>query len=532
MAGPGEIFGQLFSTLKELSTVQKIGAGVAFAVVLGTMLVLVMGGEKTENYQILFSNLTQEDAAAIVDKLRESRQPYKLENNGTAILVPKDKVLDVRLTIAGDGLPRGGGVGFEIFDKTSLGTTDFVQKLNYQRALQGELARTIKQFQQVQSARIHIATPKESVFVDEEKQPSASVSLKMSGREKLNKREVQAIVNLVASAVPGLTSENITIVDTAGNLLFRKEKDEIGLLAATQLEYQYKVESMLRRKVESILSEVVGEEHVQATVTAELEFNQVDVTEEIFDPEGKVERSTQELIEEDSENALDPEGIPGVKGQLATYSEKEEGKGKSHKRENRTKNYEISRKTKQTREAPGVIKRLAVAVMIDGTYKVIDNDGAEEIEYVSRDDKELADFENMVKTAINFDPERGDQVKVLNMQFSDGFVPEKKQDPVEKWEKYLEKLIIPIVYLLIAVAGFFLVVRPLVRMIAAKQLEAQREAALHEAEAARRKLVEEEEEELNLSPKAMSDKEKIYKLAQSDPDRAADLVRRWLREEG
>lgn len=534
MAEGKDILGQIGAMFSGVSTTQKIIAGVVLVVLVGGLMTMVLrGGDQSGDYQVLFSGLAERDAAEVVARLKEQRIPYQLSGNGSAVMVPAGQVYDVRLTLAGEGLPRGGGVGFEIFDKTSLGTTDFVQRLNYQRALQGELARTIRNFDQVDEARVHIATPKESVFIEDEKPPTASVSVRLRRGRKLSPNQIQSIVHLVASAVPALAAENITVVDTAGRLLFRKEGDENSLLSATQLEYQLKIEHGLRKKVESILEEAVGVDHVRAQVTAEMDFSRINVTEESFDPESKVIRSEQVLSENDQSGDSQPSGIPGVKGDLATYA----GSGEStsgasgYQRNNVTRNYEISRVTKQVQEASGGVKRLSVAVMVDGTYtEEVDKEGNITKKYSPRSAAEMKSLERVVKNAIGYDEERGDQVEVVNMSFALSNVTEAGPDPMEKWRELVERLAMPLIYLLIAVAFLLFVVRPFFRLLTVKQVEAQRAAEMAER-SSKQLLAGEEEEDLSLVPRALSDSEKIFKLAQSDPARAADLVRRWLREE-
>lgn len=531
MAPLRDISNQAVSVIKSLTLPQKIIAGFIVAAVLVAMLSLSFMGAKP-NYSVLYSGLTPEDAAGVIARLKEQRIDYQLAENGTAVLVPGPTVHETRLTLAGEGLPRGGGVGFELFDKSSFGTTDFVQQLNYQRAVQGELARTIRQFKQVSDARVHIATPKESVFVEESRPPSASVSLTMNGQENLAKSEIMAIVHLVASAVPGLTSENITVVDTVGRLLFRKESDDAAMLSATQLEYQTKVESDLRKKVESMLEEVVGVNKALARVTVDLDFNKVAVTEESFDPDGQVIRSEQFLLEKQG-GEEDTGGIPGVKGQLATFTETGDAATSTEgfNRKNITRNYEITRKTRQVQEGVGVIKRLSVAVMVDGAYEESkDKDGKKSLVYKARSPEELQHFAKMTQNAIGFDPDRGDQVEVVAMPFYLSSVVPPEPDPLEKWHALIENLAVPIALLLVALAFLLFVVRPFLRLLSKQQQEAQRKAEL----AAQAGLLEtrgEDGEDLTFQPLGMTDKERIYKLAQSDPERAADLVRRWLREE-
>lgn len=531
MATPKEIFEQIASIVSGLSIAQKIIGAVVIAVVIGGLVSLSTVDQKAD-YKVLFSGLTEEDAAEVVTKLQEQRKPYQISANGTAILVPAAEVYETRLALAGDGLPRGGGVGFEIFDETSLGTTDFVQRLNYQRALQGELARTIRNFQQVIEARVHLATPKESVFIEDEKPPTASISVKLRGREKLNQHQIQSIVNLVASAVPGLTTENVTLVDTSGRLLYRQQGDSEGILSGTQLEYQFKIEEKMRQKVETMLEEVVGINRARARVTAEVDFSRMDLTEENFDPEAQVVRSEQVLTETDSSGGVNPQGIPGVKGELATFAEGgEQGAGgKNYQRNNVTRNYEISRQTKHVQETGGAVKRLSVAVMVDGTYeKSVDKEGNTSLKYEPRSPQEMRDFENLVKNAIGFDPERGDTVEVASLPFALSSMQEPPPDAMQKWREMTEWLAMPFMYLLIAVLVILFVIKPFFKLLAAKQIETHRVADM--AEHGGMMGAGGEEEDLSLSPRGLTDQERIYRLAQSDPDRAADLVRRWLREE-
>ena len=529
MATPKEMLQQAVTTIKGMTLTQKmIGGAIIFAVLAG--LISLAARDGSVGHKVLFSGLTQEDAADVVTFLKDQRVSYKLSEDGTAIMVPADKVHETRLSLAGAGLPHGGGVGFEIFDKTSLGTTDYVQRLNYQRALQGELARTIRQFHQVREARVHIATPKDSVFIEDEKPVTASISVKLQSREKLSPHQVKSIVNLVACAVPGLSSDNITVVDTAGRLLFRKDGSEEAVLSASQLEYQVKLENGLRRKTESMIEEIVGINRVQARVTAEIDFSRMEQTEDIYDPEGQVIRSEQLLSENDVSEGGSTGGIPGVKGDLATYAGAGgAGSGESsRRRSNLTKNYEISKITKHSQAAPGAVRRLSIAVMVDGTYeKAVDKDGNASLKYIARTREEMQQFKKIVQRAIGYDEERGDQVEVVNMPFALSSVIEPEPDPLEKWRDLMEQFLMPFVYLIIGVLFMLLVVRPFFRILSKKRFDETAEGR----KAAMKGVEEGEEEDLTLKQPGLTDKERMYRLAQSDPDRAADLVRRWLREE-
>lgn len=531
MATPKEMLAQMLAVVKSLSLGQKILGAALIVLVVGGLLFVTSSG-KEGDFKVLFSGLSQEDAADVVTRLKEQRSPYQLSADGTAILVPASQVYETRLLLAGEGLPRGGGVGFEIFNETSLGTTDFVQRLNYQRALQGELARTIRNFQAVEEARVHIATPKESVFIEDEKPATASISVKLRGREKLSQHEIQSIVNLVASAVPGLSTDHVTLVDTSGRLLYRKQPEGPGILTGNQLEYQMKVEDGLRQKVETMLEEVVGVNRVRARVTAEIDTSVVDLTEENFDPEVQVVRSEQ-LLTENNRGGADPQGIPGVKGELATFAEAGESTGGSGaNRQNVTRNYEISKQVKRVQEKAGAVKRLSVAVMLDGTYeKAVDKDGNASLKYTPRTPEEMRYFDRLVRNAIGFSEDRGDQVEVASMPFALSTLEEPEPDPLDKWRSLAEWLARPVMTLLIILLVILFVIRPFFRLLTAKQVESHRLAGVAERGGRQAAGEEGEEEELTLAPRGSTDQERIYRLAQSDPDRAADLVRRWLHEE-
>ena len=374
------------------------------------------------------------------------------------------------------------------------------------------------------------------MFIEDAKPPTAAISVKLRGREKLSQHEIQSIVNLVASAVPGLTTENITLVDTSGRLLYRKQGDGEGVLTGNQLEYQIKIEDTLRQKVETMLEEVVGVNRARARVTAEIDFNKIDRTEESFDPEAQVVRSEQMLTENDQRGGATAEGIPGVKGELATFAE-EGGEGKAaagYNRNNVTRNYEISKQTKHIQDKGGSVKKLSIAVMVDGSYeKSVDKDGKTSLKYQPRSPEEMRDLEKLVKNAIGYSEERGDQVEVASLPFALSSVPEPEQDAMEKYRAMMEWLAMPLIYLLVAVLVLLFVIKPFLKILATKQMETRTAGGISRPGGHGPAVggLAAEEEDLTLAPRGLSDQERIYRLAQSDPDRAADLVRRWLREE-
>lgn len=526
---PTSTTGQFLSIFKELSATQKIISLAVVVIVLGGLLTLIIIGGAV-NHKVLFSGLAKDDAAEVITWLKEQRIPYTLSTDGRSILIPAAQVYETRLNLAGANLPRGGGVGFEIFDTVGLGTTDFIHQMNYRRALQGELARTIRQFQQIQEARVHIATPKESIFIEDERPTTASVSVKLRGRDTLSTTQIKSIVNLVASAVPGLSTDNITLVDTVGRLLYRAEQGQDFLMSDSHLEHQFTLEQKLRHKIETMLEKVVGINRVRAQVSADLDFNRISMTEEIFDPDAQIIRSEQLLTEEDFRSSQTAQGIPGVKGELATFVEAggaEANQGDTSRRNSIVRNYEINRQTRHTQKASGGINRLSVAVMIDGTYeRIVDEEGNITLQYQPRTANEMLYFEKMVKNTIGYNADRGDQVEVVSMEFALSAMPEPIPDAMAKWRELAEWLAMPLVYLFIAIGLLLFVVKPFFKLLATKQIENQTLLG-----AAAQIAIEQGEEELALAPKHLTDQERMYRLAQSDPARAADLVRRWLREE-
>ena len=241
------------------------------------------------DYKILMTNLYPEDASRIVDMLQSDKEDYVLENNGTTIMVPADRVYELRLKVAGEGNLHGQGIGFEIFDEVQIGQTDFVQHINYQRALQGELARTITEFPQVEKTRVHLVIPQKSLFIEDQIKPSASIILQLKNDSKLGPNETQGIVNLVSMAVEGLEPQHITVTDMKGRPLYTPEDDTAGLaLSNTQLEYKAGVENKMERRIMELLGPVVGPEKVIARVNADLDFSQKTIRKEVYDPAGSV----------------------------------------------------------------------------------------------------------------------------------------------------------------------------------------------------------------------------------------------------
>ena len=345
------------------------------ALVVGGFIALLLWINQPE-YQTLYAGMAQRDASQVVSKLKDLKVPYRLEGDGGTIKVPQENLYEARLALAGEGLPRGQGIGFEVFNKVEMGTTDFVQKINYQRALQGELARTIASFGEVEEARVHIVMPRDSLFVEEEKKPSAGVVVRLSAGKALSPSQIAGIVHLVASSVPDLTDERVTVVDTKGNLIYRKQADSSEFaagLTAGQMDYQRNFEKTLRAKVQSMLEEVLGPGRAVVRVAADLDFTRTSITQDLFDPEQVVVRSETRNSDTSKNSAAGPEGSPDQRYNLAqqnaTPGQKPQQQGSENSREGETTNFEISRTKKQITQAMGGLKRLTVAVVVDGPYQ-------------------------------------------------------------------------------------------------------------------------------------------------------------------
>jgi flagellar M-ring protein FliF len=510
---------------------------------------LIYWNSKPE-YQVLFSNLSTEDAGEMVNKLKEKKIPFQLSSNGTSILVAREQVYDTRLTLAAEGLPKGGGVGFEVFDRSNLGATDFVQKLNYQRALQGELSRTIRQIKEVEQARVHIVTPKESLFLEDQKKPSASVLIKTRSGMKLDAGQVEGIVHLVASAIEGLDSGNITVVDTSGKMLFkRSESTLLGQMTSHQLDYQRNIEEGLKKKAQGMLEEVLGFNKAIARVSADIDFQQVDITEERFDPNSVV-RSEQKNSEKSSmiSNARapaggKPENLPLVKTPEEKGKAAPEERGKAapeakvraaepiplqsnqSERQNEVRNYEVSRVNKRIKSPVGIVKKISAAVIVDGTYKeVADAKGKKSREYQARPPEEMKSIEAMVKKAIGYDEGRGDQVEVINMPFGwSGAEEESKAVAGEWWKEYILISYKPLVSLILAVLFIFFVVRPLLRRRASLPQEQMAYLPNTSSPPAL-------SPDISQQPKAFDLKTQTVQLIQENPSKAVGIIKEWINE--
>jgi flagellar M-ring protein FliF len=423
----------------------------------------------TPQMTTLFTDLSLEDSSSIIKDLDRQAIPYEIRNEGSVILVPKDKVTRLRMKLAEGGLPKGGGVGYEIFDKSdALGTTSFVQNINHLRALEGELARTIRAIDRIQAARVHLVLPERPLFSRETPEPSASIVVRVRGA--LEPQQIRAIQHLVASSVNGLKPQRVSIVDESGQLLADGAGTDVDQAVGDERRSAF--EKRMRKQVEDIVSSVVGAGRARVQLSADFDYNKITQTSDKFDPEGRVLRSSQ-TREESSASGAD-------NGQVTVNNElpgNQQPNGASpardqSKKTEETNNYEISRTTKTEVTEAGRVNRLSIAVLVDGAYTR--NDKGEMV-YKERSKEELDRIAALVRSAIGFDQKRGDQVEVVNLKFAEG----PQVTPIPEPTGFLGMLqftkddimyVIELgVMMLLGLVVLFMVVRPLVKKILASE---------------------------------------------------------------
>jgi len=410
--------GGFSNLLKTLGPVRLATLGLVAATLLGFFGYLGMR-MSAEPMSLLFADVAPEDASKMTSALDAMKVEYQLKGDGTTIFVPQSRVLKLRMELAAKGLPAGGTVGYEIFDNAdALGTTSFLQNINHLRALEGELSRTIRAIDGIDAVRVHLVLPERELFSRDKRDPSASLVLKVSGT--LATAQVKAIQQLVASAVDGLTPGHVSIVDERGTLLASGAGDDgLSMVSASIDERRGAYEQRLRQHVEDIVSRVVGVDKARVEVTAQMDYNRVTQTSDIYDPNGQVVRSTQ-TVEDKSDNSdgKDNQGVSvanNLPNPSAGGGENSSVTRQTANRNEETVNYEISRTTKTEVLEPGRVKRLSVAVLVDGVYTT--NAEGKSV-YAPRTAEEIAKIESLVKSAIGYDETRDDQIQVVNLQFA------------------------------------------------------------------------------------------------------------------
>lgn len=469
-------------TLKGLGPARLAVLGATF---FGLLLFFVFVSTKVSqpSMSILYSDLTPADSSDISGKLQESGIPYTVSPDGSRVYVPRTEIGKVRMLLAESGLPNGGSMGYEIFDKQSgFGTTSFVQNINQVRALQGELAKTIAALNQVQFAKVHIVLPQRELFSRDNRESSASVTLKLSGNGTLSRQQIYGIQNLVANAVPGLNANHVTIIDTEANLLARgNEEDGESMLGLKAEEMRRAYESRLTQAIEDLIGRTVGLNKVRAHVTADLDFDRISTNDEIYDPEGQVVRSTQSITEDNVERSDQYQGtsvennLPGLGDNFNVDAEPIN----TNNRAEEITNFEISKTIRNTVRESGEVQKISVAVLVDGRY-VTDAEGVQT--YQPRTQEELNQIESLVKSAVGFDETRGDSVEVVNMPFAT--VEDSMDLSVDLLFGFEKSQILDtaemVLLIIMGVLVVLLVIRPLITSLVEAQ-RAQFQAAREEA---------------------------------------------------
>lgn len=470
-----------------IQTLRNLGAarlGIMALVTLGVVGFFIYLSTRltTGDMALLYNDLARSDSGAIVKKLDELHIPYQVNPEGTNIMVPADQVGKIRMELAQDGLPAGGSIGYEIFDQQpAFGTTSFMQNMNQLRALEGELSRTVGTLSSVRQARIHLVMPKRELFSHDESPASASVLLQLRPGAQLSREQVNAIRHLVAAAVPQLKADSVSIVDDHGNLLARpSEGDTEGDLAQSMEERRRGFEARLSRTVEDLVGRTVGTGKVRATTTADMDFDRVTTSTDTYDPDGQVVRSTQTVQENNnSEDSAEKNSAVTVNNNLPGGQAPSGSGGNSSKvqgnRQEETVNYEISHKSENHIREAGQVKRLSIAVIVDGTYAP-GPDGKDV--YHPRTQEEIQQITQLVKSAVGFQSDRGDTVSVANMQFVQEVAEEGTVAPETSVLGFSKHDIVHLAEValiaVVAVLILLLVVRPIMsRLLASAHIDPQ-----------------------------------------------------------
>lgn len=501
----------------------------------------------TPQMTTLFTDLSIEDSSAVIKDLERQAIPFEIRNDGAVIMVPKDKVTRLRMKLAEGGLPKGGGVGYEIFDKSdALGTTSFVQNINHLRALEGELARTIRAIDRVQAARVHLVLPERPLFSRETPEPSASIVVRVRGA--LEPQQIRAIRHLVASAVNGLKPQRVSIIDEAGQLLAD------GASGATDNaigdERRAGFEKRMRNEIEAIVSSVVGTGRARVQLSADFDYNKITQTSDRFDPEGRVLRSSQ--TREESSATAENNGQVTVGNELPGSQQNNNAPAArdQSKKTEETNNYEISRTTKTEVTEAGRVNRISVAVLVDGSYSK--NEKGEMV-YQDRSKEQLDRIASLVRSAIGFDQKRGDQVEVVNLRFAEAPIVAPLAEPTGlfgmlQFTKDDVMYVIELgVMMLLGLVVLFMVIRPLVKRILASEeiaapignglMPALTDGSAQAAGATGQSLVPNGNTTAQLIDVAQVQGQvhaqsvhRVGELAERNPNETAAIVRQWLSE--
>lgn len=526
---------------------------IAAAASISIVIALILWAQKPE-YRVLFSNISDQDGGSIVAQLGQMNIPYRFSGGGGAIMVPADQVHEARLKLAQQGLPKGGAVGFELLDQERFGISQFSEQINYQRALEGELARTIETLGPVVSARIHLAIPKPSLFVREKKHPSASITLQLHAGRSLDQSQVSAITWLVSSAVPGLTAENVTLVDQHGNLMTITGSQA---QQTSQLKYTTEIEADYRQRIHSILAPIVGSKNVKAQVTAQIDFTHMEQTSEQFQPNAAPDKKavrSQQISGSQQGGASAASGVPGALSNLPPTpssapleepagtqnneastatpknrsAEAAQAKEPYNSRNDETTNYELDRTLTHTKRSTGTIERLSVAVVVNW---LPDSEGNSK----ALSQEQLTQINALIKEAIGFNAARGDTVNVVNSPFTDA--DQEEEPPFWKEPSFIDLMQSMARYAFIAIVAWVLwrkLVQPFWmkhQELALQRLELEKEARQAELDAHAQKKENMLKKKAHQRAEAEINSHELRKMADNEPQVIALVMRQWINKE-
>jgi flagellar M-ring protein FliF len=522
----------------------KLGVGVAG---LAAVIVAIGLWSSQGDYRVLFANLPDKEGGAVVAQLATMQVPYKFAEGGTAILIPADKVNEVRLKLASAGLPKSSVIGFELMDNAKFGQTQTQERVNLQRALEGELTRTISSIDAVESARVHLALPNQNGFFREQQKPSASVVLMLRGGRTLDRSQLAGIVHLVASSVPELQTKDVSVLDQTGALLTENGDRNVAGLDATQLQYVNQMEAGYTKRIQELLEPVVGRENLRASVTADIDFSQSEATSELFKPNQNPADATvrsQQLSDSAGSGSNGPSGIPGassnqppvgatapINGASAPLQAAQSGTGGANGHRESVINYEVDRTVRVTRNATGMVRHLNAAVVVN--QKVV-TDAKGKTTNTPLTQEELDKLTALVQEAIGYDQTRGDSVKVINAPFKAEAVIKAEEIPLWKQQWLLDLLRaggVPAGLTLVALAVLFGLVRPAVMAAIAPPVVEARDETLDAIVDDKNELTMDALPELLEAPQMSKKLENARQLAKDNPTAVANIVRDWVNGE-
>ena len=527
------LFDGIKSRLTDKNSVRNIFLALALFAIILLLGAILLKDVSSQKYGVLYTNLSPDDAGKILSVLQQEKIPYKIEGDGTIILVPKDKIYDVRLKLAAKGLPSSQNVGFEIFDEPKMGATHFQENINYIRAIEGELARTIKKIDAIKDAKVNIALPQDSIFAREEEEAKASVIVSLWPGKDLTKEQVKAIVFLVSHAVPKLKPQNVTVVDNRGRVLsdmLEEDKEELKNI----VDIKRKLKRDIEKSIQSMLARALGPQNVVVRASVDVETANVSKKDELVNPDMVAVVSERKIQDKEKGFLKKPLGAPGTPTNVpATINTSQNDIIKDRSKKDVTTNYDVSKSYIVTKQNVFKVKRLSVGVLIDGKYKQVSDGNGTKTVFVPRSEAELKAYEKLIQSAVGFDEKRGDKVTVISVPF------ESERDMVQNSRgkgaagmdrNLLYGAIAFVVLLLTGLLFYFFRRSKKERELELARLQQAQAARMEEIQEAAKGIHSKDIEEFSIENEPAY--QKILEMVDENPDIVADMISKWIKEEG